>query len=186
MERNAIAIVALVAATALAASGALAQAPGGRAPGASGGMSSHLPPPKRDPSTAPDEPVSLTGQAQAALDKLAEELRIGARQQKAWDAYAAKVVRYADDLARARYSMREVQEGGLTVPQQLDRIVELANNRVTAVEEIADAGRALYATLGPEQRPVADKGLVTLPLRLVSGALTLVGARTGDAPPRGK
>jgi len=163
---------------------ARAQAPGSSKGGASA-MGSHLKPPAPDAPRAADVPVSLTGQAQLVLDKMEEELRIGAHQQKAWDAYSKKVLRYADDLARARFSARDMQDGGTTAPQQFERLTEIANNRMTAVEEIVDSGRALYATLGPEQRPVADKVLVLLPLRLVSRSLVGTGPEDG-APPAGR
>ncbi len=158
-----------------------------QAPGSSKGsspMGSHLKPPSsRDPEKSADVPVSLTGQAQVVLDKMAEELRIGAHQQKAWDAYSKKVLGYAEDLARARFSARDMQDGGTTAPQQFERLTEIANNRMTAVEEIVESGRALYATLGSDQRPIADKVLVLLPLRLVSRSL--VGTGTDDSPAAG-
>lgn len=136
--------------------------------------------PQADPAGNADRPASLTGQVQLVLDKLEDQLRIGAHQQKAWDAYRSKVTRFAEDLTRARYSARDMQDGGLTVPQQLERLTELASNRQTAVEEIADAARAVYETLGTEQKRVADKDLVIVPLRLVSGSAAGAAIRPED------
>ena len=148
--------------------------------GATGVDTSHIKTkPRADPVVA-DQPTSLTGQVQVALDKLEGDLRIGAHQQKAWESYRSKVVRYADDLTRGRYSARDMQDGSLSVPQQLERLSEIASNRQTAIEEIIDAGRAVYATLGPEQKQVADKDLVLVPLRLVSGSPGGVGGRPED------
>jgi LTXXQ motif family protein len=138
--------------------------------GATGVDTSHIKVhPRSEAATTVDQPASLTGQVQLALDKLEGDLRIGAHQQKAWEAYRSKVLRYAEDLSRARYSARDMQDGSMSVPQQLNRLSEIANNRLTAVEDIGDAVRALYETLGPEQKRVADKDLVIVPLRLVSG-----------------
>jgi hypothetical protein len=157
---------------------------GGRAPpiGASGGPdTSHIKvKPRADPVANADQPASLAGQVQLVMDKLEGELKIGAHQQKAWDAYRSKVTRYAEDLTRARYSARDMQDEGMTVPQQLDRLAEISSNRQTAVEEIVDAARAVYATLGPEQKRAADKGLVLVPLRLVSGTAAGAAIRADD------
>lgn len=189
---NGIAIIALAAAAALGAADARAQYPGGGSRGPTNTpIGGHIAPNKADPPRPKDAPVSLTGQVQLVLDKLEDDLRIGAHQQKAWDLYAARVLRYADDLNRARFTARDMQDGGLTVAQQFDRLSELANNRMTAIEEIIDAGRAVYATLGPDQKKLADKGLVLLPLRLASGAVFTTAARPDDGapaspPPRGK
>jgi hypothetical protein len=169
MNRFCTAFIALVVAF-LAAGAAQAQY-GTKTPpmGATGVDTSHIKTKPRSEPTTPDQPASLTGQVQVVLDKLEDDLRIGAGQQKAWDVYRAKVMRFAEDLTRARYSARDMQDGGMTVPQQLERLSEIASNRATAVDEIVDAGRAVYATLGSEQKRVADKDLVLVPLRLVSG-----------------
>src|SRR5262249_41720797 len=161
--------------TVFAAGTASAQINSGRTgpgTGASSGAASttpHLKSPAPPPTGSKgDQPASLAGQVQLVLDKLEDDLRIGAHQQKAWDAYRERVVRYAEDLSRARYSARDMQDGGMTVPQQLDRLSEIANNRMTAVEDIIDASRALYETLGPDQKKLAEKSLVVVPIRLVS------------------
>ena len=182
MNRFSVVFIALVALF-LAIPAAHAQAPGSSK--GSSPMPSHLKPPAPDATRVADVPVSLTGQAQLVLDKMEEELRIGAHQQKAWDAYSKKVLRYAEDLARARFSARDMQDGGTTAPQQFERLTEIANNRMTAVEEIVDSGRALYATLGSDQRPIADKVLVLLPLRLVSRSLVGTGPAGDEDAPRG-
>ena len=181
MNRYDVVFIALVALLA-AAPAARAQGPGGTSKGQSP-LGSHLKPPPPDAPRVADLPVSLTGQAQVVLDKMQDELRIGAHQQRAWDAYASKILRYADDLARARYSARDLQDGGMTAPQQLERLSEIASNRMTAVEEIVESGRALYATLGSDQRPIADKVLVLLPLRLVSRSLVGTGPMVDEGPP---
>jgi hypothetical protein len=180
MNRFNVVFIALVALL-VANPAAHAQAPGpskGSTP-----MGGHLKPPSQDPAKSADLPVSLTGQAQLVLDKMEDELRIGAHQQMAWDAYSKKVLRYAEDLARARYAARDMQDGGTTAPQQFERLTEIANNRMTAVEEIVESGRALYATLGADQRPIADKVLVLLPLRLVSRSLVGTGPGGDDGAP---
>jgi len=51
---------------------------------------------------------------------------------------------------------------------------------MTAVEEIIDASRALYETLGPDQKKLAEKSLVVVPIRLVSGSAAGTAIRSED------
>ena len=185
MNRTFIIALAVGAAIAMAAADLHAQGGprGGGTP--SGGLSqSHLPPPKgiADP-RANDGPTSLVGQTQIALERLAEDLRINASQDKAWSAYATRILKLADDITRARFIARDAQSGEATAPQLFDRIVETAQNRLTAVEEIVDAGRALYTALSPEQKRLADKRLAIVALSLASGSPLGTPGKAGDGPP---
>jgi hypothetical protein len=147
----------------------------------SSNMTTHVPPPKTNPDArSADNPVGLTAQVQLTLDRTADDLRINAGQQKAWDAYATRVLRLADDISRARFAAREAQSDTVTAPQVFDRIGEIAQNRLTAVEEIVDAGRALYARLSPEQQRLADRKLALVALTLASGVAPAAG--DGAAP----
>ena len=141
-------------------------------------MAPHVPPPKssdamRDRANA-GAPISLTSQIQEQLDRLEGELRITAAQRPLWKAYADRVAQLADDIARARFISRSKDPGETPASEQLDRLGDVARNRLTAVEDIVDAGKALYAGLTPEQRPAADRRLVAVALQL---------AASGTAPP---
>jgi len=59
------------------------------------------------------------------------------------------------------------------LPQRIDRAVDVARDRLTAVEDIALAAKALYANLTPPQREAADPrlaNLITLPLTAAPAA----------------
>lgn len=185
MNRIAIAIIAVVVTGTLAAAQAVAQSPGGSRPGGPSGVSTpHIPPPRQSPDKRDaDSPTSLGGQAQANLNRLEEDLRINAAQQKAWDAYATRIIRLADDVTRARFATRDLEGTSITAPQLFDRITDTAQNRLTAIEEIVEAGRALYAKLSTEQQKLADRRLALVAMSLVSGAPP-PGARP-ETPPAG-
>ena len=140
-------------------------------------IGTHLPPPK-SPDAArgpnPNAPISLTSQIQEQLDRLEGELRITAAQRALWRAYADRVLKLADDIARARFITRTKDAGEMPASEQLERLGDVARNRLTAVEDIVDAGKALYAGLAPEQKPTADRRLVAVALQL---------AASGTAPP---
>ncbi len=93
------------------------------------------------------------------MSQLEEDLRLQPGQMPAWNAYQERVQRLLEDRRR---TVREANTG-TTAPQRLDALADGARNRLTAVEDVVDAGKALYATLTGEQRNVADRRLA-LPL----------------------
>lgn len=98
------------------------------------------------------------------ISQLEEDLNLTPPQLPAWNAYKERLTRMLDDQRRgARVSASET-----TAPKQLDGLADIARNRLTAVEEIVDAGKALYAVLTPEQKVIADRKLV-LPLATMTG-----------------
>jgi len=174
--RTALAIIAVAVAGALASANADAQVNRGTGVGAAGqGQPSKLPPLKASPDTRDADVPGSLGQVQANLGKLEDELRITAGQQKAWDAYATRVMRFADDVARARFAVRELEGTAVTAPQLFDRITQNAQDRLTAIEDIVEAGRALYAKLSTEQQKVADRRLAVFAMMLASGVPTTAG-----------
>ena len=71
------------------------------------------------------------------------------------DAFIAR-----DGKSGGRPGGRKPAPGSLS--QQIDRQVDAARNRLTALEDIAQSAKALYASLSPEQRPAADPRLANL------------------------
>lgn len=63
-----------------------------------------------------------------------------------------------------------------TARQRLEVLADGARNRLTAVEDVVDAGKALYAVLTPEQRLVADRSLA-LPLAALTTPEVSRGSR---------
>ena len=95
--------------------------------------------------------------------ELHEDLKLTPVQEPLWETYLEKVRLLGNDLAREHVQ----QPSGRTVPQQIDRIVDVARNRLAALEDIAQAAKDLYAKLEPEQQPAANPrlaNLMTLPL----------------------
>lgn len=153
-----------------------AQFPGG-AGGGRGGMGGGMgggPPgrgqgeaPRGGPAPSAADPVA---QMEMSLSSLAEDLRLAPAQVSAWTRYADRLRRFADDVARNRSALRFPTD---PAPQQFDLLVGSATNRLTAIEEVADAGRKFYETLTPDQREIADRRLARMVTPLV----------TGDVPP---
>ena len=96
--------------------------------------------------------------------ELHEDLKLTPQQEPLWEAYLDKVRALGNDIARER---RPLGGAAGNVAQQIDRIVDTARNRLTALEDIAQAAKDLYAKLTPEQQPAANPrlaNLMTMPL----------------------
>jgi len=91
-----------------------------------------------------EDAVSLT---EYRLQLLREDLKLTSVQQPLWDAYADKVSALAADISRERVRLRAtLQMNGL---QRIDQSVDVARNRLTALEDIASAAKALYVGMRP-------------------------------------
>lgn len=99
------------------------------------------------------------------LDQLEEDLRLSPEQRGAWLDYREHVIRMAEDTQRAA---RAALVGEMTAPKRLDRFADIARDRLTALEDIADAGKKLYATLTPAQAAVADRAMA-VPIAALAG-----------------
>jgi len=94
---------------------------------------------------------------QSTLEELRIDLHLDAAQQNAWNTYADRIAALLQDVARERSRGQPgVSAAPPSAPQQLDQLVMSAQNHATALEEVAAAAKALYATLNPEQKTVAD------------------------------
>ena len=108
----------------------------------------------------PSQPEARADVFQTTLEELRVDLKLDAAQQSAWNSYTGKLAALMSDLIRERNrSLPGVAAAPQGAPQQLDRIVMTAQNRATAIEDVAAAAKALYAMLSPEQKSVADARL---------------------------
>jgi hypothetical protein len=168
------ALAGVVIAGAVALPVALAQYPGG------------IGRPPLGSSTSRDRPANAPQSAGAPvlvqLDQLENDLKLTPEQRAAWNAYEDKILRLADDMTRSRFAARTSPPTDANAVQQLDKLIDTEQNRLTAIEEIAEAGKALYATLTSEQKAIADRKLA-LPIRPLATGVALPGV--GAASDRG-
>lgn len=99
---------------------------------------------------------------EVTLHELEEDLKLAPEQQPLFDAYAETLRGLANDVARQRQSTAKAATA--TLVERIDRNVDTLRNRLTAVEDIAQAAKALYAKLNPDQQRAADPRLATLML----------------------
>ena len=155
---------AALAVTTLVALPAAAQSGGGGRPGGMGGMGGVAGAGARPPAEARAVAANLPELVQIRLAQLEEDLNLRPAQLPLWHAYRDRVLGLLDDVRRAGRAAASES----SAPQRLDALADIARNRLTATEDIADAGKALYKALTPEQREVADRRLA-LPLMTLNG-----------------
>lgn len=165
-RRLAIFLVALVLALPFAShaqfGGGMGGLGGGRAGGGHGGHGDGRPPPgDAAPGSYREDPglAALRG-----LNELREQLQLKPPQRDAFARYADRVMALAADLQRLPNPARFE---GKPAPGQLDALADIARNRLTAVEDVVDAGKALYESLSEEQKALADARLARLTQPLV-------------------
>src|SRR5690348_5923265 len=98
---------------------------------------------------------------EVTLHELQEDLKLAPEQVSLFDAYAETLRGLANDVARER-QRQGAKAASVTVLERIDRNVDSLRNRLTAVEDIAQAAKALYARLNPDQQRAADPRLATL------------------------
>lgn len=113
-------------------------------------------------------------QIEDRLGMLEEDLRLSAEQRTTWQLYMDRVRAYAADIGRER-ERGPMSSGQFNALAQIDRAVDTARNRLTALEDIAAATKSLYGSLTPQQKVVADPRLATI----VSAITTPAPERSG-------
>lgn len=98
--------------------------------------------------------ASPGARADAYLDHLKAALDITREQQSAWSTYAQAI----QSLATAMLTLREAtwQPGG-TAPERMARHVRFMRQRLDCMDAAAQALKALYSMLTPEQRAALDE-----------------------------
>ena len=93
------------------------------------------------------------------LSVLQEDLKLTAEQSAAWQSFAGKARAYVSDLAReasrgtVSISANTPQASGL---QHIGLAVDIARNRLAALEEVETSAKALYQILVPAQKTLVD------------------------------
>ena len=101
---------------------------------------------------------------EVTLHELAEDLKLAPEQQPLFDAYAETLRGLANDVVRERQRQSAAKTASASLLERIDRNVDSLRNRLTAIEDIAQAAKALYARLNPDQQRAADPRLATLML----------------------
>ena len=124
------------------------------------------------------------------LSLLEEDLRLQPGQRAPWDAFAGKVRAFANDVARAKTRPLAVSGSAGAGIRYIEQATDAERNRVTALEDIAIAAKALYGSLNQNQISLADMRMPTIvapPPRSgppPSTANNLFDPASGTRPPR--
>lgn len=110
---------------------------------------------------------NITDLVEYRLALLEEDLRLSPGQKIAWQSYADKMQALASDVSRERN--RGQPDAPTNALQQIDHAVDVARNRLTALEDISAAARVLYEGLTPQQKSLVDSRLSTIIIPLTNG-----------------
>jgi hypothetical protein len=108
-------------------------------------------------------------QIEDRLGLLKEDLQLRPDQRAAWQACADKIKAYASDLGREQSSAL-TSASSLNSIQQIDRAVDVARNRLTALEDISVTTKTLYGTLSAQQKSIVDPRLANIVSSIASPA----------------
>jgi hypothetical protein len=125
-----------------------------------GGGGSRDKPQQQEQQRAAPNPETGANMLEQTIEELRIDLKLQPLQVPAWEAYVGKARLLASDIQRER-SMTSISTQSSAL-KLIDQSVDLARNRLAAMEEVSDAAKAFYAVLGPEQRIVADPRLAAL------------------------
>ena len=153
---------------------------GGRGPSRGGDNSSIIPRMQMNQNQDSNAPTSILAGVQYRLEVLEEDLRLRPEQRAAWNAFRERVLGLAEDSQR---TARTAMAGDAIAPKRLDRLADIARDRLTAIEDIVDAGKNLYAILTPAQQDVADRRLAA-PVIGLAGVEPISAAARSLAPPK--
>jgi hypothetical protein len=103
-------------------------------------------------------------QTEHRLALMEADLHLTPQQREAWQTFTEKVRAYASDLSRERARTGIPASEGTPISglQHIDLITDGARVRVNELEDIRTAANALYATLSPDQKKIADARMVML------------------------
>jgi hypothetical protein len=125
-------------------------------------------------------------QSESVMEELRQDLKLAPGQQAAWQAYIDKVKAYAADMARERsrgqVGVQKDPPQQMDALQQIERSIDGARNRLAGLEDIVLAARALYDSLSPEQKAVADARLA----KIIPATAGATPAITPETPGRRK
>ena len=129
-----------------------------------------------------DQPAVLPASPRP-LEQLRAALALTPQQQVLWQAYLERVRAYTQVHDR----MRPAQATGAeTATRQFAHLIDQLQNRLAALEDIEQAVVALYASLTPEQRRLADQQLyTTLPVFASAAGASPVSPQPALAPRAG-
>jgi LTXXQ motif family protein len=103
-------------------------------------------------------------QTEHSLALMEVDLHLTPEQKEPWQKFTDKVRVYASDISRehARASIPASQGTPISGLQHIDLVTDGARIRLNELEDIRTAANALYATLSPDQKKIADVRMVTL------------------------
>ena len=120
--------------------------------------------------------MSANDQVRLHLTDVRLALKLTPEQAASWQSYENKVLAFLSDPSHGTTPAATEE----SAPKQIERKLDVVRDRLTAMEDLSDAAKKLYAGLTDEQKVVADRMLAGTVPALYSG--TPMASR-GDGRP---
>ena len=134
------------------------------------------------PTGRPPEALTYSTQVRKQLEAIAGALALTPKQTVLWDNYMAKLNALINDQSNPDQNLTSLD----SAPRQIRRKLDIARDRYTATEDIADAALKLYQSLGDDQKRTADRllpSIVPMLYASLGNTTPVTGATTTrDAP----
>lgn len=140
-------------------------------------------PPTSNP--APSTPAAMPARNADSTEQLRLKLQLTPAQEPLWQQYMAGIEAYTQQFYRERPALPSQDE---PAPQQITRLVMNQQNRLSHLEDIEQAAKALYASLDNDQKKVANQWLLPSIPTFIGPPSGGTGAseRRGDTRPGGE
>lgn len=132
------------------------------------------------------EQQSVTDLVEFRLALLQEGLKLAREQEPIWLAYEKRTMALASDIAREQNRLKSTMS--MSAIQRVNHAVDAARDRLTAWEDVASAARALYDSLTPQQKELADARFPSIVNALTAGGMPAFPRYegSGDKPAPGR
>ncbi len=107
--------------------------------------------------------------AQAQMDALHDGLRLRDDQMPLWRDFSETLNRVIDDERRWERRARASYAATSQAPQAMDTSLDALQNRITALEDVVQLAKHLYASLDAQQKNVADQHMNMIVMTLAGG-----------------
>lgn len=114
-------------------------------------------PPSATGSPAPAAPVAMPARNTDSTEQLRLKLQLTPAQEPLWQQYMAAIEAYTQQFYRERPAVPSEDE---PAPQQITRLIMNQQNRLSRLEDVEQAAKALYASLDNDQKKVANQWLL--------------------------
>jgi hypothetical protein len=106
------------------------------------------------------------------LEATKARLNLSSTQYQLWDSFEDRSRKVLEDSARQSKPLSISVSS--PAPQQIERVLDVPRDRITALEDVSDSAKNLYLALSEDQRRIADIHLPSI-IRILAIEVPMAG-----------